>query len=237
MGFPSGVAEQMVHTSFKKFPMRGIDSMKHQNQHQSQQQKQPSKKSTAANTYNNSKSNGSNNTNNSLKDNNIDHSQTGLSNSSLTATIATATSMSAPVLTENGKQKPIGNGGIGPTYYWTQTLAELTVYAEVSSSFRSKDIKCNISPRKLQLKVNEEIIIDGELEDVINTSESMWTISTDNTTLGPQIVINIEKLKKTWWKHVIVGHPEIDTSKVILSFVFFIMKLWRPIFIYSISAG
>mmetsp|Transcript_17717 Transcript_17717/g.39784 ORF Transcript_17717/g.39784 Transcript_17717/m.39784 type:complete len:88 (+) Transcript_17717:1-264(+) len=29
-----------------------------------------------------------------------------------------------------------------------------------------------------------------------------------------QIVITLEKTRKTWWKHVIEGHPEIDTTKV-----------------------
>ena len=29
-----------------------------------------------------------------------------------------------------------------------------------------------------------------------------------------EIVIILEKTKKTWWKSVIVGHPEIDTTKV-----------------------
>jgi hypothetical protein len=48
----------------------------------------------------------------------------------------------------------------------------------------------------------------------VNTSESMWTISSTKSGEGSQVVINIEKIKQTWWKHVIVGHPEIDTSKV-----------------------
>ena len=29
-----------------------------------------------------------------------------------------------------------------------------------------------------------------------------------------EIVIILEKTKKTWWKSVIVGHSEIDTTKV-----------------------
>ena len=29
-----------------------------------------------------------------------------------------------------------------------------------------------------------------------------------------EIVITIEKVMKTWWKHVIIGHPEIDVTKV-----------------------
>ena len=31
------------------------------------------------------------------------------------------------------------------------------------------------------------------------------------------IIINIEKVIHTWWKHIVIGHPEIDTSKVQLN--------------------
>jgi hypothetical protein len=31
---------------------------------------------------------------------------------------------------------------------------------------------------------------------------------------GSEVIVTLEKRRKTWWKHVIVGHPEIDTSKV-----------------------
>ena len=29
-----------------------------------------------------------------------------------------------------------------------------------------------------------------------------------------EIVVILEKTRKTWWKHVIIGHPEIDPTKV-----------------------
>ncbi|KAJ1423733.1 HSP20-like chaperone [Ochromonadaceae sp. CCMP2298] len=64
-------------------------------------------------------------------------------------------------------------------------------------------------------------VIMGSLEDVVRTEESMWTIASGGSGSGgkggmddSQIVITLEKTRKTWWKHVIEGHPEIDTTKV-----------------------
>jgi hypothetical protein len=124
----------------------------------------------------------------------------------------TVSPVPTPALTDEGKQVPIGNGGIADNYYWTQSLNELTTYVDVDSELRGKDVKCVIAPKSLSLEVHGKSIVTGPLEDVVNTSESMWTISSSKGT--SQIVISLEKTRKTWWKHVIVGHPEIDTSKV-----------------------
>ena len=41
-----------------------------------------------------------------------------------------------------------------------------------------------------------------------------------------EIVIILEKTKKTWWKSVIVGHSEIDTSKVMIHWIKTIMTVF-----------
>jgi hypothetical protein len=117
---------------------------------------------------------------------------------------------------EIGQQIPIGNGGIGPNYYWTQTLKDITLYVEVPSDCKGKDIKCTIHAKSLSLAVRGEIYLDGELEETIRVDESMWTLNIDAPAKGSssQVVIALEKIRPTWWKHVIVGHPEIDTTKV-----------------------
>ena len=118
----------------------------------------------------------------------------------------------APRLTEEGKQVPIGNGGICSNYYWTQTLNDATVYIDIPSGKRGKDIVCSIRPKKLYVELRgEEVFIDGELEDLICQDDSVWTLLSGQI---PQIVITLEKSRKTWWKHIIIGHPEIDTTKV-----------------------
>ncbi|CAM9382179.1 unnamed protein product [Laminaria digitata] len=154
--------------------------------------------------------------------------------------------------TDTGKQVPIGNGGVTPKYYWTQTVSEATVYIDVPPGTRSKDVSCLIQPRRLKLRVrgagamatssaaaaaaaaaatvtaatpaaaaaaakglagaareNGDVIIDGELPSAVSREGSMWSLSD-----GKTVVISFEKATRTWWKSVVEGDPEIDTSKV-----------------------
>ena len=41
----------------------------------------------------------------------------------------------------------------------------------------------------------------------------MWTLNISTNSI-PQVVITLDKGRNTWWKHIIQGHPEIDTNKV-----------------------
>lgn len=113
------------------------------------------------------------------------------------------------------KQVPLGNGGIGPNYYWTQTLQDATVYVDVAEGTRGKDVSCEIKAKTFLLTVGGVVLIDGEFEDPVRLDESMWTINISSSgTQPPQVVVTLDKTRKTWWKHAFVGHAEIDTSKV-----------------------
>lgn len=113
------------------------------------------------------------------------------------------------------KQVPLGNGGIGPNYYWTQTLQDATVYVDVSEGTRGKDISCEIKAKTFLLAVRGVVLIDAEFEDPVRVDESMWTINISSSgTQPPQVVVTLDKTRKTWWKHAFLGDPEIDTSKV-----------------------
>lgn len=128
--------------------------------------------------------------------------------------IAAKSVSQAIALTAEGKQIPIGNGGIADNYYWTQNLKDITVYVEAVPGVKSKDVSCVIRTSSLRLEVKGKLLIDGPLEESINAEDSMWTIARCNDDAFAQIVITLDKRRETWWKHVIVGHPEIDTNKV-----------------------
>lgn len=122
--------------------------------------------------------------------------------------------------TDDGKQIPIGNGGVTPRYYWTQNVTETTVYVDVPEGTRSKDVDCKIGPRRLRLAVrgagahaglssDGDVIIDGEMPSVVSKEDSMWSLSD-----GMSVVISLEKTKRSWWQSVVEGDPEIDTTQV-----------------------
>lgn len=117
-------------------------------------------------------------------------------------------------LTDKGQQVPVGNGGVGPNYVWTQTLQEVTVYVDAGACSKGKDVKCDIQAKSLRLSIHGEELISGELEDTVKVDESMWTLNVGGGGDDSQVVITLDKTRKTWWKHAIVGHPEIDPNKV-----------------------
>jgi hypothetical protein len=262
MGFPPNVAEQMVLKSFRKYPYKSYESPTEKNSKTSNKLATPKKSSSS---QNNSKTTSSaiqspppdstsaNNQVTPLPSVSLPSSSSSIdsktpqksSNSSsienstplhfTTTTLATNMNNLSPRKTPAGKQIPIGNGGIGKGYTWTQTLRELTITIDIPANIRSKDIQCHISAKQLSVFILQEMIIFGELEDVINVPESMWTLTRDtssNTTNLPatptatstighnnhsnnsHIIITLEKIRETWWKSVLLGEEEIDTNQV-----------------------
>lgn len=125
--------------------------------------------------------------------------------------------------TDDGKQIPLGNGGVTSRYYWTQTITEATVYVDVPDGTRSRDVSCEIGPRRLRLAVrgagewdplskggeDGDVIIDGEMPTAVSREDSMWSL-----TDGSSIAISLEKTKRAWWPCLVQGDPEIDTTMV-----------------------
>jgi hypothetical protein len=91
--------------------------------------------------------------------------------------------------TEDGKQVPIANGGVGPGYWWAQSLADVTVYVEVPPGTRSKDVRCDVTARRLALTLAQppsssspmaavQQLLSGELGGDVRPSETLWTLDT-----------------------------------------------------------
>mmetsp|Transcript_1025 Transcript_1025/g.3168 ORF Transcript_1025/g.3168 Transcript_1025/m.3168 type:complete len:361 (-) Transcript_1025:1545-2627(-) len=113
--------------------------------------------------------------------------------------------------TESKGQTPnAGNGGSGPGYTWTQTLADLEVQVPVLPGTRGRQLNIDIARAHLIVGVKgEEPIIDGKFFAEVNASEAYWVL--DEGT----VIITLEKANKMeWWDCLITGHPTIDTSKV-----------------------
>ncbi|CAM9818227.1 unnamed protein product [Scytosiphon promiscuus] len=241
MGFPTGKAEQLLLRSFRSFPGRshGEDSPAPVPEAHS------AEKTTCSSTAS------------KASPPRRDPSEDFVAPSSSVAPSAAAApnrganpEMAGGIrvrYTEDGKQIPIGNGGVTPRYYWTQTVKEATVYVDVPPGTRSKDVSCTIKPRRLRLEVkgagkaaaaavtaaaraqgqagveavpadglnsdrcddDGDLIFDGELPSTVSREDSMWSLSD-----GKTVVISFEKTTKSWWKSVVEGDPEIDTSQV-----------------------
>ncbi|POM63319.1 Nuclear migration protein nudC-like protein [Phytophthora palmivora] len=117
-----------------------------------------------------------------------------------------------PQLTEDGKQVPVGNGGVADGYTWTQTLEDVSIQMEVAQGTRAKDLKCQIESTKLHVALKSDPtkpLLEGEFPEKIRADESIWSLESNHT-----LNISLEKIKPTWWASALKGGPEIDTSQV-----------------------
>ena len=121
---------------------------------------------------------------------------------------------------EKGEQIPIGNGGICAHYWWTQTLYDATVYVDLPEKVGSKDVVVELTNDRLKVGLRRAPgaaagapppppIVDGALTERVNAAESTWAIES-----GRVVMISYEKVRKTWWKAVVDGDPEIDATAV-----------------------
>ncbi|CDU20173.1 nuclear distribution gene C [Plasmodium yoelii] len=112
---------------------------------------------------------------------------------------------------EGDSEPPKGNGGKTEKYTWTQTLGTVDMYIDVEEFIKTKDIKVDITFKKLSIKVKNNIYIEGEFHKHIKPEDSIWTLE-DNRIIH----ISIEKLNTMeWWATVIKGDPEIDVKKIV----------------------
>lgn len=110
---------------------------------------------------------------------------------------------------------PVNNGGRTDSYSWTQTLQDVTVYIPIADNIKAKFLDIQFKPEKLFVSVKgaAKAIIDGSFYNRVKVEDCTWTIDDED---GRQIVLEISKENKMeWWKSVIKGDAEIDTSKVV----------------------
>ncbi|GAW82200.1 nuclear movement protein [Plasmodium gonderi] len=112
---------------------------------------------------------------------------------------------------DDNEEPPKGNGGVTEKYTWTQTINSLDMYINLDEKVKTKDIKLDITYKKLFVKVKNEVIIDGEFHKHIKPEDSIWTLE-DNRIIH----VCIEKLNgMEWWSTVIKGDEEIDVKKIV----------------------
>jgi hypothetical protein len=119
-------------------------------------------------------------------------------------------------LTEEGLQIPVGNGGSTKRYKWTQTIDECTVLIGIPGDLRAKELSVEIKASSVVVRTKKppegesevRTFIEGDLTDKAVPDESTWSME------GGVMVIQLYKQHKTFWKTVVHGDEEIDTTLV-----------------------
>lgn len=228
MGFPKGRAEKIVLQSFRKYPFKSYREVVSQIQEDQVIPKSPAAAAKSMSTATTPAKSISKSVGISSANPQSDKKVTGTSlpspstppptsSSSMTSiSKQTPSVMTEPKVryTDKGKQIPIGNGGLGDNYFWTQSFREVTISVNVPETIRTKDVMCRITARELVVRVAGDEVLAGSFEDPINVSESLWTMAQDPSLPYKQLVITLDKTRETWWKSALVGHAEIDTNMV-----------------------
>jgi len=102
------------------------------------------------------------------------------------------------------------NGGVTQRYRWSQSLSDITVEIGLPSQISNKnDLSVVLTDSRLNIKFKGDVLVDGPWPARIHASESTWIIED-----GSSVILNLEKTKEDWWNSLLVGDPEIDTTKV-----------------------
>ena len=102
------------------------------------------------------------------------------------------------------------NGAVTDKYRWSQSISEVTVEIPLSITLTSKkDLSVSISATALSIKVLGQLVVGGVFPERVNQYESTWTL--ENLSC---LTLSLEKSSERWWKSVLIGDPEIDTTKV-----------------------
>ena len=90
-------------------------------------------------------------------------------------------------------------------------MKDITVEVIFPENIRGKNLKVEIEEKRLYVynKLTNKEVINGELFDRINYSDSHWTISD-----GRVLNFVLEKAEENVWKTVIIGDEEIDPKTV-----------------------
>ena len=111
------------------------------------------------------------------------------------------------------KQKPINNCGYSDKYSWSQTAYDLSVNVPIKKEIIKKDIFVEIKTKRIIVKFEGDIYINGELQYDVKSETSTWYLEKNNN--KNTLIIEFDKLKKQeWWSYLIKGDKEIDMSLI-----------------------
>jgi len=116
---------------------------------------------------------------------------------------------------EDNEPAPKGNGGQTDRYVWTQTLDNTTITIQLESTIKSKDLEVKLTNESCFVRIKgQEPTIDGKWPEMVDSTESNWTLETLKD--GKELIIFIQKWanRNGWWDCAIKGDAKINTQKI-----------------------
>jgi len=100
-----------------------------------------------------------------------------------------------------------------PNYEWSQTPVEVNLRLPLPDSANTRQLKCDLKSKTLQVCYNDEILIKGDLYSECISDESNWQLDSDKN--KKFLVYTLRKGKDYMpWPSAIKNHPEIDVKSL-----------------------
>jgi len=222
MGFPPGVAENMVVEQFRKYQElyqkrtgnkvpEGVEC------HRAGPAKTTSSSSTAAAAKSKKKSSTSDAPAASAVAKKTAAPSASSPESASTTSSSESTAVPSPAdsstLAADMRHISTWNGAVTDEYRWSQSLNEVTLEIVVgcskSNPVKSSELDVSVKRKELCVKCRGRVVLEGDWHMDVEPVESLWNLEERE-----RLVLSLEKVKKTWWECVFRGGPKIDTTKV-----------------------
>ena len=214
MGFKEGDAEKVLLAAFRQFPLRRIPREAAGGETATTTSAKTPAGATSTKTSEGK--NALNSNEESENENEVSISKPSSKVSGKAKNIDEIGNMAGVEYTEEGLQKPVGNGGSTAQYKWTQTLDECSVLIGIPETLKGKDLSVSITATSISIKSKKPLegdetqrtFLEGNLVAKIRPEESIWSLE------GGVLVLTLDKLRKTFWETILEGDEKIDTSLV-----------------------
>jgi hypothetical protein len=223
MGFPEGDAEKLLLAAFRQFPLRRIPKKREAPKEAPRTTSitdisTPAAAAKKDNTASGDAAPGKDGSSKGVASTTTKVAAAGDTEKPAEAKKAGAKSAEpdAVRLTDEGVQIPVGNGGSTKRYKWTQTTEECSVLVGIPSELRARDLSVTIKASSVAVRTKKpregetdvQTFLEGDLTNKCLPDESTWTLE------GGVMVMQLYKQTKTFWKTVVQGDDEIDTTLV-----------------------
>ncbi|XP_030057596.1 nudC domain-containing protein 3 [Microcaecilia unicolor] len=106
------------------------------------------------------------------------------------------------------------NGAVRDNYIWSQDYTDLEIKVPVPKEIRKgRQVSVDLHSDSIRVAVREgsgeTVLVEGKLTHRINTETSLWSLEP-----GKCVLINLSKNGEYWWNAVLEGEEQIDIDKI-----------------------
>ncbi|XP_077593557.1 nudC domain-containing protein 3 [Stigmatopora nigra] len=206
MGFPPGVAEKMVHKTFKIF-----EKFSEQNRELQKRRLEPAPVPAAIQELEVSSEQTSASPSDPVPEP-LPLADSGDSDRALLP--AASENVCRPSQKASASDSDSYNGAVHENYKWSQDYNDVEVRVFVPEQVvKGKQVSVTLSNSAVRVGVQvgaeERTLLDGNFSHKINMENSLWSLEP-----GKCVVLSLNKSSEVWWKCVLEGEEEIDVDKL-----------------------